>query len=185
MAWQHTPRPLLAPAPPGPLTQAVAPSPFYFFDEIDCALDTLAASRVANYLLTATATSALTSVTPTTHSADAPAAAALGHAADTTLGSGDAGERGPALGNGMSRKAPHAVGGVSGVGAGAGAGIGAGQGGRLPAPLGAQYLVVSHKPQVFEAAHTLVGVYGLCGTSAVAVARGLGAGVGGGAAGRA
>ncbi len=162
----------------------MAPSPFYFFDEIDCALDTLAASRVANYLLAATAVTAPTSVSPNTRSAGAPAAAALRHAADADHSEGEgegAGERGPALGDGISRKGPYTDGGVSGVGDGAGTGGGE----RLPTPLGAQYLVVSHKPQVFEAAHTLVGVYGLCGTSAVAVATGLGGGGGGGAAGRA
>jgi chromosome segregation protein len=30
--------------------QAAFPSPFYFFDEIDCALDTLNATRVAEYI---------------------------------------------------------------------------------------------------------------------------------------
>ena len=36
--------------PATPLPQAVAPSPFYFFDEVDCALDTSNAARVAAYL---------------------------------------------------------------------------------------------------------------------------------------
>lgn len=70
--------------------QAAYPSPFYFFDEIDCALDTANAGRVAQYIL---------------------------------------------------------------------------------AQGSAQYLVVSHKPQVFEQASCLIGVYSKHGAASAVVAQ--------------
>ncbi|EFN58450.1 hypothetical protein CHLNCDRAFT_19988 [Chlorella variabilis] len=77
--------------------QAAFPSPFYFFDEIDCALDTVNAARVADYI-----------------------------ASQQQQEAGD------------------------------------GQGSA------AQFLVVSHRPQVYERAGCLVGVYS-CGRASHAI----------------
>lgn len=86
-------------------SQALFPSPFTFFDEIDAALDTAAAARLAAFVHARCAGQPL-----------------------TDSGGGD-------------------------VGGGA----------------GAQYLLVSHRPVVFESASCLLGVYSDGGSSAAVV----------------
>lgn len=69
VVWLSACSPACPVVPAYPL-QAVLPSPFYFFDEIDCALDTAAAARVAQYIRARQAKSMQASVH--THAASQP-----------------------------------------------------------------------------------------------------------------
>lgn len=94
--------------------QALSPSPFYFFDEVDCALDSTAAGRVAAYVkaqckrgMTCTVNAEVATVAPGAQTA----ASESGTSRCTAVGTA------------------------------------------------AQYLLVSHRPVVFESASCLLGVY--------------------------
>ena len=128
--------------------QAALPSPLYFFDEVDAALDTLNAARVARYIESQAACPA--GPPKAALSAGGPAAF-LAPAAHMRTAADDA--AGPA-----SSK-PAAAGGT---------GFQVVQAGQ--AVHGAQYIVVSHRPQVFERAGSLVGVYSQGGSAKAVVA---------------
>ncbi|KAL6754438.1 P-loop containing nucleoside triphosphate hydrolase protein [Haematococcus lacustris] len=130
--------------------QAALPSPFYFFDEVDAALDTLNASRVAEYIARGgQLPSQLTKLAPTTNGASMWRSKGSTRV-DTAVGGGEGGAGGRAgeavvkLEEGMQ---------------------GQGMDGKP-----AQYIVVSHRPQVFERAGCVIGVYTLDGSSRAVVA---------------
>eukprot|EP00878_Enallax_costatus_P033653 GHUV01037195.1.p1 GENE.GHUV01037195.1~~GHUV01037195.1.p1 ORF type:complete len:204 (+),score=63.51 GHUV01037195.1:227-838(+) len=99
--------------------QALSPSPFYFFDEVDCALDSLAAGQVAAYVK-AQCKGGLTVTTAVTGT-ETGGNASTGAAGNKTSCNSAAGSDAPAV--------------------------------------AAQYLLVSHRPAVFESASCLLGVY--------------------------
>lgn len=143
-------------------SQAAAPSPFYFFDEVDAALDSLNASRVAEYIARGGVLhdDYVLPLLPA-HGLEGAAGAALAQGARAKGGAGSkvAGADSAAGGGGSAAAiTSHAVAGGASEGSGGG-GFGA-----------AQYVVVSHRPQVYEQAGCLVGVYTREGSSQAVLA---------------
>ncbi|GIL89660.1 hypothetical protein Vretifemale_17416, partial [Volvox reticuliferus] len=159
--------------------QAVAPSPFYFYDEIDCALDTAAAARVADYLCSAAQSAESFGRLATRDSAEVMGRGGGGNltALGALLQPLAQSPPPPRLRNGsqylplqdhhddhnyqqeqQQQEQQQQQGRAEGVRA---------------INTAAQYIVVSHKPQVFERARCLVGVYSLRGASAAVVTSGL------------
>lgn len=145
--------------------QALFPSPLYFFDEVDCALDSLAAGRVAAYVKAQCGGSSSTSKPYTaagtaSGAAATGAAACAGNAADVDgANAGDEAEALAQTGKDCAQKAGDGSCVAPAANPGgpllAGPGKAAGSGGVC----GAQYLLVSHRPVVFESVSCLLGVY--------------------------
>jgi hypothetical protein len=134
--------------------QACLPSPFFFFDEIDAALDSCHAGRVADYIM---AHCGLPAGQAAAAAALAPPSSVEAAAAPPPPPPATAGGQ-PAVLGGLGGQ-PAVLGGLGGQPA-------------VPSGLGGQYLVVSHRLQVYERAACLLGVYSLpCGASGAAVLR--------------
>jgi hypothetical protein len=147
--------------------QALFPSPLYFFDEVDCALDSLAAGRVAAFVRaqcngSSSSTSrsnvskasmskgaAAMQVAAKNGSAAAAAAVVMTEAAcedsDTSVRTDTANIR---TADGMAAAKSDVIDAAERAAAGGG-----------ERGVGAQYLLVSHRPNVFESASCLLGVY--------------------------
>jgi hypothetical protein len=133
--------------------QALFPSPFYFFDEVDCALDSIAAGRVAAFVR------AQCSGSSSSRHCSKGATAGKADVANTTdddaaAGVGETYEHD----NTVSAAKVPAAGISSTASQAADEGVGR-QDAAIATRVGAQYLLVSHRPVVFESASCLLGVY--------------------------
>jgi hypothetical protein len=129
--------------------QALFPSPFYFFDEVDCALDSLAAGRVAAFV-GAQCNGSNSSFD--SGSGGAAAGKADVRVAATAGADQDMLERDSAVAAAKVAATESSSATVSHV-------AGEGKGRQVASRIGAQYLLVSHRPVVFESAGCLLGVY--------------------------
>ncbi|WIA31006.1 hypothetical protein OEZ86_001047 [Tetradesmus obliquus] len=151
--------------------QALFPSPFYFFDEVDCALDSLAAGRVAAFVRAQCSGSRSNSKDSHTDSlskgaellADSKPGGSVD--ADSPEAACEGTECSPRVAAKSGAAAVHAAN-VSGSRDGApsikAADESSSAGGAAcmaASRVGAQYLLVSHRPVVFESASCLLGVY--------------------------
>jgi hypothetical protein len=137
--------------------QALFPSPFYFFDEVDCALDSLAAGRVAAFVRAqcngSSSSSSFDGGSGGAEAASKPDVGVAAGAADQDMqnlnGDVAAAAKAETLQAGSSS---------AGLGHAAVDSIKSRQE-RAVRRVGAQYLLVSHRPVVFESAGCLLGVY--------------------------
>lgn len=115
--------------------QAVFPAPFYVYDEVDCALDSVNARRVAEYMLLG-------------QPQEQPREQRQAHVSGSDTGGGDG--SGEASGLEGHKGRPPGGGGRAAAAA------------TTPATApSAQFFVVSHKPAMFERAGAMIGVYTL------------------------
>jgi hypothetical protein len=128
--------------------QALFPSPFYFFDEVDCALDSLAAGRVAAFVRAQCNGSSSRGKAAAALAASKADASADGDCTlhETAGDSSNIDGQQPIASNG-ARVAAKRSSTADAVGDDIACGV------------GAQYLLVSHRPVVFESAGCLLGVY--------------------------